>query len=75
MKLKDYLTTYSIGQSKLSRILGVSQAHVSNILKGRKSPSIQLIKRIREATKGKVTADDLLNSEAPSRLKKKMKKE
>jgi len=74
MKLQDYLKKYSIRQAELSRILRVSQAHVNNILKGRKSPSIQLIKRIKEATEGNVTADDLINSEAPSRLNKKTKK-
>ena len=75
MDLKDYLKNYSLYQEKFASLVGISQAHLSNILRGRKSPSFQLAKRIQEETNGKVTFEDLFNPEAPSRLKKRRKKE
>ena len=74
MDLKNYLKIHSLPQEKFASLLGISQPHLSNILKGRKSPSIQLAKRINDVTNGKVSLDDLFNPEAPSRMKRKKKR-
>jgi len=71
MKLKEYLKTHKLSQRKLATMLGVSQEHISQILCGKKNPSIQLIKRIETVTNGKVSVSELLHPEAPSRLKNK----
>ena len=71
MKLKEYLKTYKLSQKDLALRIGVSQAHISQILCGKKNPSIQLIKRIEIVTNGSVLAAELLHPKAPSRLKNK----
>ena len=55
-------------------MLEISQVHVSQILSGKKNPSIQLIKRIEIVTDGKVSVSELIHPEAPTRLKKKILK-
>ena len=68
MRLKDYFLLEQISEREFAALIRVSQSHISNISMGRKNPSLPLAKRIEEMTGGKVTTDDLLNPEAPSRL-------
>jgi len=71
MKLEKYLLLNKISERKFAASISVSQAHISNIIRGRKNPSLSLAKRIEEATYGKVMAYDLLHPEVPTRLKNK----
>ena len=71
MKLKDFMKENSFTERQFASILGISQQHLNFIIRGKSSPSIQLIQRIIKATNGKVTIDELANPEAPSRLKNK----
>lgn len=73
MELSEYLKKHFLTQKEFGRKVGVSQSHITNILSGRKSPSIRLTKRIEEETNGNVGLDDLLRIETTSRLKTKMK--
>ena len=69
MRLEKYLSLKRLSEREFSSILNVSQAHISNIIKKRRNPSLILAKRIEEATGGNVAIKDLLNPEVPSRLK------
>ena len=71
MKLSEYLKKNKISQEKFAELVGVTRPFITNIANGKKNPSIQLAGRIEEVTKGKVTLKDLLEMNAPSRLKKK----
>ena len=75
MRLEQYLSLKKLSEREFSSILNVSQAHVSNIIKGRRNPSLILAKRIEEATNGYVAIKDLLNPEVPSRLRNMEKNE
>ena len=75
MKLLEYLKKHNITQRSFSAKVGVTEAYISQILKGTRSPSIRLIQRISKETDRKVTIDDLANPEAPSRLKKRIEDE
>jgi transcriptional regulator with XRE-family HTH domain len=75
MKLKDFMKENFFTERRFASVLGISQQHLNFIIRGKSSPSIQLIQRIIKATNGKVTLDDLSNPEAPSRLKKRRGKE
>ena len=70
MKLSEYLKETGLTQENFADLVGVTRPFITNILNGKKSPSIQLAGRIEEVTKGKVSLRDLLNTNAPSRLKK-----
>lgn len=75
MKLLDYLKEKKMTQKGFGLRVGVSDAHINLIMKGKKTPSIHLIQRIIRETDGQVTIDDLAHPEAPSRLKNKTNKE
>jgi transcriptional regulator with XRE-family HTH domain len=61
MNLKDYLDKKSITITRFASFVEVSQSHISNIILGKKKPSIDLVKKITRATKGAVSIVDLLN--------------
>jgi transcriptional regulator with XRE-family HTH domain len=69
MKLQEYFRLNNLSQKDFAVLVGVSEVHISQILRGIKNPSIQLIRRIETVTKGTVTVTDLFHPEAPSRLK------
>lgn len=69
MNLADYLKKHSLTHRGFGEKVGVQQSHITNILSGRKSPSLRLMRRIIEVTNGGVTVGDLYNPKAPSRLK------
>ena len=75
MKLAEYLRKNNITHGEFACMVGVQRPHITHILNGRKNPSIELAVRIEDATNGKVTLKDLMNPEAPSRLKKRKKDE
>ena len=57
-KLKELIEKRNVSQAKLAEIAGVSQAFISNVLKGYKTPSVAVLKRI--ADYFDVTVDCLL---------------
>ena len=74
MKLREYLQQNEIYEADFGSSVGVSQSHINNIVLGKKNPSLILAKRIEKETKGQVTVYDMINPEAPSRLKKEKKR-
>lgn len=54
--LADYIKGRTT-QAQFARTIGCSEPHLSLILKGDRGPSINLAKRIREATGGAVPAE------------------
>ncbi len=71
MKLEEYLNINSLTKTKFSLLVGVSQSHISNILLGKKNPSLALAKYIEEITKGSVTIYELINPKSLLKFKKK----
>ena len=71
MKLSEYLKTKNLTHEKFADLVGVKRPFITNIVNGKRNPSIHLARRIEEVTDGKVPLKDLLHPEAPSRLKKK----
>ena len=47
-----------INQSSFAEMLGVSRTYVNKVIKGRRTPSFKLTKKIQEVTNGLVTLDD-----------------
>jgi len=70
MKLSEYLKNHSLTHKKFGKRVGVSQSHITNILSGKKNPSIRLTKRIEVDTNGNVGLDDLLSIETSQKRKK-----
>jgi len=57
MRLADWLEETRTTQQSFARAIGVTQGRVSQILKGA-VPSFRLVRRIEQATDGRVTSDD-----------------
>ncbi len=64
MKLSHYLDEKSLNASAFAAVVGVEPSTVTRLLRGERAPSLALAARIREATGGKVTADDFLPAPA-----------
>lgn len=61
MQLKEYLDTSRISKARFARRIGVSRSYISHLLSGGiKHPSMDVAKRIVDATAGKVNFEDLL---------------
>ena len=61
MKLETYLESRRLSQKEFGHLVKLSQQTLSNYIAGRRKPSLDAAKRIEEATKGKVTMEDLLD--------------
>ena len=57
-KLRELMENTDTNQDKLAEVAGVSQAFVSNMLNGYKTPSVAVLKRISEYFH--VSMDDLV---------------
>jgi transcriptional regulator with XRE-family HTH domain len=57
MDLDEYLFRKRIFQTDFAKELGISRNHLGEMLRGRRSPSIKLAKRIEELTRGEVTKE------------------
>lgn len=53
-KLKAHLTRTKTRQLEFARSLGISQSYVSEMLSGKRTPSLAMAGRIASATKGRV---------------------
>lgn len=60
MDLDEYLFRKRISQTQFANELGVSRTHLGEILRGRRSPSVKLSKKIEELTKGEVTKEEAM---------------
>jgi len=69
MRLEKYLFLQNLSVREFASSVGVTHAHIINIIKGRRSPSLILAKQIEEATKGAVTIYELIDPKVPSRYK------
>ena len=58
--LDRYLTAQGLKNVEFARMVGVSESTISRLSRGLQAPSYALVRRIRKATKGAVTADDFL---------------
>ena len=63
MILANFLSEQGLSQESFGATIGVRGATVSRWLSGKRCPSGANVRKIKEATKGRVTADDLLCSE------------
>ena len=64
MKLSDYLRDRDIDTASFAEAIGVSQAAVSRYANGLRFPRPKVMERIVKATRGKVTANDFMQSHA-----------
>ena len=60
MKLHDYLKSNKIKGKDFAAQIGVDKSYVSALRRHAKWPSEDVIRRIKDATKGQVTADSFL---------------
>ncbi len=74
MKLKEYMKEKGLTERKFAPLVGTSQQHINNIIRGKANPSLELVNIIEEVTEGKVTFKDLFNPKAPSRLQSAQKR-
>jgi transcriptional regulator with XRE-family HTH domain len=67
MKLDDFLSSEKITGDAFAKQLGVSPSMITRLRHGERSPSIRLVERIENVTKGKVRPSDFFRSanEAP----------
>ena len=64
MKLRDYLKEQQMNQRKFSKLVDISPSTLCYYIKGVRFPSAQTVKRIFEATGGKVSANDFFHSQS-----------
>jgi transcriptional regulator with XRE-family HTH domain len=60
MDLDEYLFRKNISQTDFAEQLDISRNHLGEILRGRRSPSVKLAKKIEELTKGEVTREEAM---------------
>lgn len=63
-KIKELIEKNNVSQAALAEIAGVSQAFISRVLKGYKTPSIAVLKRI--ADHFGVSLDELVSENKPA---------
>ena len=67
MKLADYLAKNGLTHDDFSKKVGVTRPMITFLVNRRKNPSLKLVKRIEDATKGEVSFHDLFNPDAISK--------
>lgn len=60
MDLDEYLFRKKISQTDFASELEISRNHLGEILRGRRSPSVKLAKKIEQSTKGEVTKEEAM---------------
>jgi transcriptional regulator with XRE-family HTH domain len=68
MKLETYLTQNQIKPSSFAAEIGVAPSTITRLLKGERSPRLDLIMLIKEKTGGLVTAEDFHEPLTPERF-------
>ena len=74
MELREYIKKNNLTERDLASLIGISQQHVNRLIRKIANPSLPLAKKIKEATRGKVTIEEMLNSNLPSRLSMRKRK-
>lgn len=59
MRLSEYLTSIDQKPSAFAETIGVPASTITRLLGGKRSPGLDLVIKIQEATGGAVTAQDL----------------
>jgi predicted transcriptional regulator len=65
--LKHYRTSVGIRISQLARAACTSRQSIHRIEKGEQTPSLDLVRRLVDATEGNVTAADFVAASVPER--------
>ena len=60
MDLDEYLFRNRISQTDFAKELGVTRNHFGEIVRGRRTPSVKLAKKIEKLTKGEVSKEEAL---------------
>lgn len=68
MKLADYLDKHKIRPSVFAATIGTPASTITRLLKGERSPGVDLLAKIADATKGRVTPNDFLPDQPKPRL-------
>ena len=63
MTLHDYLSGSRLTNTEFAALVGVNQANISRLRRGKFSPTLDLMTRIAKATDGKVTPNDFMARE------------
>jgi len=58
MELEKYLKKQRITQNSFAKLIGISTVHANRLVRGKRLPSITVVKRITKATNGMVTLED-----------------
>jgi len=58
MKLKDYRLKHGLTAEQLALAVGVTKATICRYEKGKRKPKDEIMRKISEVTKGKVTPND-----------------
>ena len=71
MRLAEYLKVHNMTGSELAGRVGVSESTINRLIpkpgkRQHRQPSLDLMRKIREATNGAVTADDFLDDDHPA---------
>lgn len=64
MKLEQYLRENDIKPVAFAISLEVAPSTITRILRGERSPRVELVAKIQKATGGKVTVDDFIQEAA-----------
>lgn len=62
MKLKEYLKENGIRQKQFAKLAGITELAVHRYIKGDRKPDCESLVKIKEATGGKVDAEDFVNA-------------
>lgn len=58
--LRQYRERHGLSQETLASVIGTTKATVSRLEGGERAPSLEMMRKIAEATRGEVTANDFL---------------
>jgi len=61
-----YLSKREITNADFGRIVGASESTISRVRRGKQTPSLDLIRRFRDATNGALSANDFLSDATPT---------
>lgn len=65
MTLAEFLSANGLSHSAFAEKVGVSQVAITRYARGQRTPRPPVLARIREETRGAVTADDFMADPAP----------
>lgn len=63
MHLREYLSVNSMTHEEFSQKVNISRTQITKIINNKVKPSVNLVKKIKEATNGEVTYEDLIDEE------------